>query len=508
MPSLIQGYNYDIFISYRHHDNLDGWVTEFVHALEKELKGTIKDPVSVYFDTNPHDGLLETHHVDKSLEGKLKCLIFIPIISQTYCDPKSFAWQQEFCAFNKRVSSPQPDEQGMTTDLFGRDIRVGSGNVASRILSVNIHDLDPEDKAILEKELGTVFRAVEFIYKESGVNRPLKRDDSETKNQNGTRYLNQVNKVANAVKELINGLKNFDKPSSGHPPTISPMAPRPRPRARRILSNSSAILLILLLAGYFVFNHTNISDSLRPAAIDKSIAVLPFENMSGDPEQEYFSDGITEEILNSLAQLEGLKVAGRTSSFQFKGKSPDLKEVGEKLSVSTILEGSVRKQGDQLRITVQLINAKDGYHLWSQRFDRKVTDIFAIQDEIAQAVSSRMKVTLLDQPAERSGPNQAAYDLYLKGRYFLAKRGDGIATGLGYFRQSLALDSTFAQTYSSIAFCHALLAYYYILPSQGEVSEFKKFVEKALALDPNSSDAWTVMGFACLEHGERMGQGR
>lgn len=100
MPSLMPNYEYDIFISYRHNDNRSGWVTEFVNALQEELAATIKDPLNIYFDKNPHDGLLETHHVDKSLEGKLKCLIFIPIISQTYCDPKSFAWQHEFVAFN------------------------------------------------------------------------------------------------------------------------------------------------------------------------------------------------------------------------------------------------------------------------------------------------------------------------------------------------------------------------------------------------------------------------
>src|SRR6188768_1757107 len=143
MPSILPQYEYDIFISYRHKDNLgDHWVTEFVSALKTELESTFKEDISIYFDSNPHDGLLETHNVDKSLEGKLKCLIFIPIISQTYCDTKSFAWQQEFCAFNKLVKS----------DKFGMDITLRNGNVASRILPVRIHDLDPDDKALFEKE--------------------------------------------------------------------------------------------------------------------------------------------------------------------------------------------------------------------------------------------------------------------------------------------------------------------------------------------------------------------
>jgi hypothetical protein len=155
MASIMPSYGYDIFISYRHNDNRSGWVTEFVSALQEELGATLKDPVSVYFDTNPHDGLLETHNVDKSLEGKLKCLIFIPVISQTYCDPKSFAWQNEFIAFNKLAKE----------DLYGRDIRLTSGNVTSRILPVKIHELDEEDKILLENELGGVLRSIDFIYK-------------------------------------------------------------------------------------------------------------------------------------------------------------------------------------------------------------------------------------------------------------------------------------------------------------------------------------------------------
>jgi len=151
MASIIPGFEYDIFISYRQKDNKhDGWVTEFVNNLKGELESTFKEEISVYFDINPHDGLLETHDVNASLKEKLKCLVFIPIISQTYCDAKSFAWQHEFIAFNKMAKE----------DQFGRDIRLAGGNVASRILPVKIHDLDPEDKTILKNELGGVLRVV------------------------------------------------------------------------------------------------------------------------------------------------------------------------------------------------------------------------------------------------------------------------------------------------------------------------------------------------------------
>ena len=200
MPSLIPGYEYDIFISYRQKDNKhDGWVTRFVENLKGEIEATFKEDISVYFDENPHDRLQETHNVDKSLEGKLKCLIFIPILSQTYCDPNSFAWQYEFLPFLRMAEK----------DHFGKDIKLRSGNVASRILPIRIHDLEPEDVKLFEKETGSVLRAMDFVFKTaSGVNRPLKaNEDHPQDNLNKTFYSDQINKAANAIKEIILGLK-------------------------------------------------------------------------------------------------------------------------------------------------------------------------------------------------------------------------------------------------------------------------------------------------------------
>ena len=204
MPSIVPGFEYDIFISYRQNDNkYDGWVAEFVNNFNKELEANIKEKVSVYFDINPQDGLLETHSVDRSLEDKLKCLIFIPIISRTYCDSKSFAWQHELVAFNEMAKD----------DQFGRDIRVAGGNVTSRILPIKIHDLDPDDKTLLEYEFGGVLRCIEFIYKSAGVNRPLRaNEDHPQDNLNKTYYRDQINKVANAIKEIIGALKKRSQP--------------------------------------------------------------------------------------------------------------------------------------------------------------------------------------------------------------------------------------------------------------------------------------------------------
>jgi tetratricopeptide (TPR) repeat protein len=199
MASIVPGYEYDIFISYRQKDNkFDGWVTQFVDHLKRELEATFKEDISVYFDNNPHDGLLETHDINASLKEKLKCLIFIPVISQTYCDPKCYAWKNELCVFNKS-SKEEP---------FGRDLRLANRNFASRILPVKIHNLDNEDKLLLENELGGVLRAVDFIYTEAGINRPLKPNDNKNDNQNRTDYRNQINKLANAIKEIIGTIKN------------------------------------------------------------------------------------------------------------------------------------------------------------------------------------------------------------------------------------------------------------------------------------------------------------
>jgi len=201
MPSIVPGFEYDIFISYRQNDNkYDQWVSEFVHNLSLELVATLKDKLTIYFDENPEDGIRDTHNVDKSLSGKLNALIFIPIISNTYCDTTSFAWQGEFLPF-KTVASGKG---------IGIDVTLPSGNVASRILPIRIHEIDTDDVRLLERELSGMLRSIDFIYKSSGVNRPLRpKDDDLADNQNGTIYRNQINKAANAIKEIVHGIKKF-----------------------------------------------------------------------------------------------------------------------------------------------------------------------------------------------------------------------------------------------------------------------------------------------------------
>ena len=243
----------------------------------------------------------------------------------------------------------------------------------------------------------------------------------------------------------------------------------------------------------------------RPApapAAAKSIAVLPFANLSPDPENEYFSDGITEEIINALGHLPGLHVAARTSSFAFKGKSTGIGEVGARLRVATVLEGSVRRAGSRVRITAQLVNVADGYHLWSERYDRELDDIFAIQDAIARTIAHRLELALAgpagDLLVTPPTENLVAYQLYLKGRYFWNQRGSGLAKALDCFQQALLLDERFALAHAGVADAYTLLAFYGFRPPRDVMPRAKAAAQRALALDDALAEAHCSMGFIHL----------
>jgi TolB-like protein len=187
--------------------------------------------------------------------------------------------------------------------------------------------------------------------------------------------------------------------------------------------------------------------------LEKSIAVLPFVNMSNDPDQEYFSDGLSEELLNLLSKIPELKVIGRTSSFSFKGKNEDLRVIGDKLGVAHILEGSVQKEGNKIRVTAQLIKAADGSHLWSERYERDLKGIFELQDEIAGAVVNQLKVKLV--PTARNSTsamfNTEVHNLILQGNYFAEKRDkENLAKALDFYLKALAIDSLNARSWAAV----------------------------------------------------------
>jgi adenylate cyclase len=460
MPSIVPGFEYDIFISYRHKDNkYDGWVSEFVENLKKEIAATFKEELTVYFDSNPHDGLLETQVVDKSLDGKLKCLIFIPILSQTYCDPHSYAWNNEFCAFNRLA----------TNDQFGMYIRLANGNVNSRILPIRIHELDEQDHKLIESEIGGTLRSLDFIYRTPGVNRPLRAHEDEPKeNLNHTFYRDQINKVANTIKRTIAGIRMmgpgaekisvtaYDNPTQSEKPTSK----------RKVIYGIVAALIVLVAALYYFQSEVSTTATGNKS---NSIAVLPFADLSPAGDQEYFSDGLSEELLNLLARIPDLKVISRTSAFSFKGKNEDIREIGRKLGVTHILEGSVRKSSDKIRITAQLILVHDGSHIWSKTYDRTMGDIFKVQDEIANTVVQELKITFAGKEVHARPANSEAYNLYLQGRYFFAKhrRGD-VDEAIDLFNQAIAIDNSMANAWAALSLAYGSHANNgYIEPAEG-----------------------------------------
>src|SRR5262249_48599689 len=201
------------------------------------------------------------------------------------------------------------------------------------------------------------------------------------------------------------------------------------------------------------------------AAERKSIAILPFVNMSGDKENEYFSDGMTEELINALSNVDGLRVASRTSAFAFKGKDVDIRQIGEKLNVGRVLEGSVRREGDHLRISAKLVNVADGYHLWSNVYDRELKNIFALEEELARSIAQALKPKLVQSQAaplvKPTTSNLAAHDLYLKGRYFWNKRNaEALTKAIGYFQQAIEQDPGYALAYVGLADAISLLPEY------------------------------------------------
>ncbi len=238
----------------------------------------------------------------------------------------------------------------------------------------------------------------------------------------------------------------------------------------------------------------------QTGAVAKSIAVLPFVNMSADPENEYFTDGIAEEIINALTKVQALRVASRTSSFAFKGKNQDIRKVGEQLNVGTVLEGSVRKAGTKLRVTAQLVSVTDGYHLWSERYDRELQDVFAIQDEIAENIVRALRVVLSDaeKRAIEKAPtdNVQAYEYYLRGRQFFHQfRRTGIQFSRRMFERAIEIDSGYALAYAGIADSCSFL-YMYWDGSKANLEGAHSASRKALALDPELAEAHASRGFA------------
>jgi len=254
---------------------------------------------------------------------------------------------------------------------------------------------------------------------------------------------------------------------------------------------------LFFLGRYTAGNAAARNSEAAEAFPQKSIAVLPLLNESGDPKDEYFSDGLSEELIAALAQISGLKVIGRSSSFRFKDRKEEPKAIGEKLGVSTLLDGTVRKQGDRVRIVAQLVNAADGIQLWTRTFDRQLKDIFAVQEEIARAVAESLKVTLLrSDSTQKSAPNSAeAHNAYLEGHFHLVRRNaEDFRKAIGYYDQAIELDPDYALAYAERAEAWTILG---DLTGQRPTAypKARSDAEKAAAIAPALAEARAALGF-------------
>jgi len=262
-----------------------------------------------------------------------------------------------------------------------------------------------------------------------------------------------------------------------------------------------AIAVVLLLTNTFVWRKAVAPEGSGGSAIpDKSIAVLPFVNLSGDPRNAYFSDGIAVEILNALAQIPALKVAGRTSAFAFKGKNENPHTIGGVLGVANVLEGSVQTAGDAVRITVQLVDARSGYQLWSENYDRKLTNVFAIEDEISNAVADKLRLRWNEaQPlVAQQAVDPRAHDLYLRGLAEYAARGPSLRDAVTHFQQALEIAPHYADAWAALAEANAQLPNYALGDVRTSMSSAETAAQRALSIDPSNAAAHVALGVVYL----------
>jgi len=514
MASIIEGYEYDIFISYRQKDNkYDGWVTEFVKNLQRELDATFKEDVSIYFDENPYDGLLETHNVDKSLESKLNSVVFIPIISQTYCDPESFAWQNEFVAFNKMAGE----------DQYGRDIKLPGGNVCSRIIPVKIHDLDPTDTDLIENELGSRLRSIDFIYSSAGVNRPLTPQDNPDKNLNKTYYRDQINKVANAVKEIIYGLHPdkkkritrtyqtrtqagyIDKPA--RPAEIKTGRPDWM-KGKIIIPVAIGILAILVIV--FVIPKLSPKPGKRLSSdvtLDKSVAVMPVANFTGDPEMGWIADMIQSDLTGQLQGISNLIVRPKQTTLQFRNSVEPVQDIARKLSVNNLIETSIKGSEDNLQVEIMILEAfPEEKYLYRSSFTRSFSELANMYSDLVSRILKEMEVKATEEEEATIAARAVNPDVRkacARGSYYMSQlTQEGFDKGVEYYEEAIAIDPADPEPYIGLAMGYGSAGHGAGIAS---LNMAKAYAIKAIELDPEElhpdlADAHVVLAETYLYH--------
>jgi TolB-like protein len=502
MSGIIEGYNYDIFISYRQKDNKgDRWVSEFVEALKTELESTFKEEVSVYFDINPHDGLLETHDVDASLKDKLRCLVFIPVISRTYCDPRSFAWEHEFVVFIEQASA----------DRFGLKIKLPNGNFATRILPVRIYELEQQDTRLCESVMGGPLRGIDFIYKSPGVNRPLRIfEDNPKDNLNHTFYRDQINKLANAIRELIQALKtqNSEEP---HKTAEKKLVTRnihifPEIIKSRILRTSVIVFSIVavLILFYFLF-----SDTTR-FRNELSIAVLPLMSVSDDYNLIDAGDNFVEALDSKLEKIKRLTVIPRLSTLQYRNTELPLKKIRKDLKANYLVDGRIRKENDSIRVWIELSGSRHNKMLWSSEYCWTKEKINTIANEITAILTDKIQVSMSDEEREviyeeltgnadanlnyltaNASSNDSKFYFYYD---YISTDTSGFLTAIRLYDKAIDLEPAFAEAYLKRAIATAW-GYYTNQLDSTYIARCKNDIDTARSLNKDLPDLPIALGF-------------
>jgi TolB-like protein/Tfp pilus assembly protein PilF len=513
MSSIIEGYSYDIFISYRQKDNkYDGWVTEFVENLKKELEATFKEVVTVYFDINPHDGLLETHDVDASLKEKLKCLVFIPVISRTYCDPKSFAWEYEFKKFIEEASH----------DQFGLKVNLPNGNVANRVLPVRIHELETNDLKLCESVLGGVIRGVDFVYRSAGVNRPLRTNEDYLQNNlNKICYRDQINKVANALDEIIHSLQikaSGPEEEKNLPEEIKTSSKIKNEKTKGVIRSihsqkTNKRFLLFLISLLCIGGIVLIYNFFNKAEDRKSLAFLPFRGQGNDSALISCNDFLNEVAMIKLHKIKSLILRPRISTSQYKDTEKPLNTIRKELNVTYIVDGNIRREGGKILIWVGLIDAKDNKQLWSEEFIWENNQISAIVSEITKNIAYACNVDLSTEELKQivSDPtrNGAAYLNYISANVLsnyawnffntenVVMDSAGFRKAIGEYDNAIISDPAFAEAYARRAIARSW-GYFTGQFDTTYIARCLTDINKALEIDKDLPDAQIALGFYYL----------
>jgi tetratricopeptide (TPR) repeat protein len=508
MPCLISGFEYDIFISYRQKDNkYDGWVTEFVDNLRKELEATFKEDISVYFDINSHDGLLETHDVQASLKDKLKCLVFIPVISRTYCDPRAFAWEHEMIAFIKNAS----------IDQFGLKVILPNGNVATRVLPVRIHDLDPKDISLCESVLGGPMRGVDFIYKSAGVNRPLRiNEDHPQDNQNKTYYRDQINKVANAISDIIHGIKLSKDPNNKKQDKFPENETRgksniygifrrsfyKRTRTRRVIFLVAFVIIISsIYAAYkYVYATTR----------EKTIAILPLLNVNRDSSLNNDANSFIGDIYDKLSRVRSINVISDLATEPYRNQGREMSSIWDELKTDYLFDGKIQRDKRGIFLYLQLSERKNMRVVWTKPIawsnDQFSTNTLETVKNILSTMSVRLtkeeelkiaSESMLDPDANLTliSANKIIRDAWsfynFSGK---AMEVANISSAIESYDKVIRDNPQYAEAYAKRSIARSW-GYYTRQLDSSSIELSRIDYEKALSLDKNLKEAEIAKGF-------------